>query len=263
MRSLPARGSRSSRWHRLADARHLYPAAIALFLAACVLLPKIAQDPRYHGFADQRQWLGIPHAADVLSNLAFALVGVVGIARLASAQRSRFAPATESGMWCVAVGLVGTAAGSAWYHLDPSNASLFWDRLPMTLVFAGVVGTALAQRVRGHPGRWGVSVLVVFGVASVVYWKLTGDLSLYVALQFGGIVMLLWLLVATDKKNDPFPWAWVIAWYALAKAAEALDWGIWDATHGLVAGHTLKHLLAAMAAAAALWPLVGQRRQAP
>ena len=249
----------TSRWRRLADARHLYPAAIALIIAACALLPKIAQDQRYHRFADQRSWLGIPQAADVLSNLAFALVGAVGIARLASGARTRFAPATESGMWCAAIGLVGTAAGSAWYHLNPSDASLFWDRLPMTLVFAAVVGTALSQRVPGHPGRWRLPVLVALGAGSALYWKLTGDLSPYVTLQAGGIVTLLWLLVATDNESDPFPWAWVIAWYGLAKAAEALDRGLWDATDGIVAGHTLKHLLAAAAGAAALWPLIKRR----
>lgn len=243
----------------ITDARHLYPAVIALIVAACVLLPAIAQNPTYHGFADQRRWLGIPHAADVLSNLAFALVGIIGLTRLASSGRPHFGPASEAGMWCTAAGLVGTAAGSAWYHLDPSNASLVWDRLPMTLVFAGVVGTALAQRVGGHPGRWGLPLLVAFGVASVVFWKATGNLAPYVVLQLGGIVALLTLLVATRNARDPFPWAWVIAWYALAKAAESADHVIWNATSGIIAGHTLKHLLAAAAGAAALWPLLGRR----
>src|ERR1044071_240917 len=113
---------------------------IAVFVAACVLLPRVAQDPTYHAFADERPWLGVPHAADVLSNLAFALVGLFAVARLVSHRRPRLGPATESGPWCVAIGLIGSALGSAWCHLEPSNASLFWDRLPMTLVFAGVIG---------------------------------------------------------------------------------------------------------------------------
>ena len=249
----------SMRRNRFGDARHVYPAAIALFFATCVLLPRIVQDSGYHGFADQRAWLGIPHAADVLSNLAFALVGVVAVARLLSARRTRFAPATESGMWCVAVGLLGTAAGSAWYHLEPSNASLFWDRLPMTLVFAGVLGAALAQRVPGAAARYGLPLLAALGAATVVYWKATGDLSPYMTLQLGGILMLLVLLVATRKGSDPFPWAWVIAWYALAKVLESFDRGIWDVTGGIVAGHALKHLAAAAASAAALWPLLVAR----
>ena len=215
----------------------------------------LLQDPVYHQFADQRQWLGVPNAADVLSNLAFALVGVVGVVRLASHRRLHFVPATEAGMWCIAVGLVLTAMGSAWYHLAPSNATLFWDRLPMTLVFAGVVGTALAQRVGSKVGHRSLAFLVPIGMASVVYWRITGDLSLYVALQLGGIGMLLLLLFISRRGEDPFPWAWVIAWYVLAKAAEAADKAIWDVTGGVIAGHTLKHLLAAAAVAAALWPL--------
>lgn len=215
----------------------------------------LLQDPIYHQFADQRHWLGVPNAADVLSNLAFALVGVVGAVRLCAHRRSHFAPETEAGMWCIVVGIIGTAMGSAWYHLAPSNATLFWDRLPMTLVFAGVLGTALAQRVGGKVGHRSLALLVPFGIASVVYWQATGDLSLYVALQLGGIGVLLLLLLMTRRADDPFPWTWVIAWYALAKAAEEADRAIWSVTGGVIAGHTLKHLLAAAAVAAALWPL--------
>jgi hypothetical protein len=228
---------------------------IALFVAACLLLPRIVQDTKYHGFADQRAWLGVPHAADVLSNLALALVGLIAIARLVSGRRRHFERAAESGIWCVATGLIGTAAGSAWYHLEPSNASLFWDRLPMTLVFAGVLGTALAQRVPGSAKRFGLPLLVALGAGTVVYWRMTGDLAPYVILQLGGIVMLLVLLVMTTNGSDPFPWAWVIAWYVLAKLFESFDRQIWDATGGIVAGHALKHVAAAAAGAAALWPL--------
>jgi hypothetical protein len=251
----------SRRSAAFAGVRHAYPAMIALFVLACVLLPRVVQDPQYHGFADQRAWLGVPHAADVLSNLAFALVGLIAIARLVFSRRPRFEPATESGLWCVAIGLIGTAAGSAWYHLEPSNASLFWDRLPMTLALAGVLGTALAQRVPGSAGRSGLPLLVALGAGTVVYWRMAGDLAPYVTLQLGGILMLLALLVLTSKGSDPFPWAWVIVWYALAKILESFDRQIWDATGGLVAGHALKHLAAASASAAALWPLLRPHRR--
>jgi len=255
--TIPAALSRSGRY--LTGGGAVYLAAITLAVLAWALLPAIAQNPSYHRFADQRHWLGVPNAADVLSNLAFALVGLAGAIRLAAPRRPRFSPAAEAGLWCIALGLIGTAMGSTWYHLAPSNASLVWDRLPMTLVFAGVLGTAIAQRVGNDAGRLSLALLVPLGIASVAYWKMTGDLSLYAALQLGGVGGLLLLMLLTRKGNDSIPWAWVLGWYALAKVAEFADQTIFEATRHLISGHTLKHLLAAAAGAAALWPLRARR----
>jgi hypothetical protein len=234
-------------------------AAIALIAVAWVLVPLIPQDPSYHGFADRRAWLGVPNAADVLSNLAFALVGVVGVARLLSQRRARFNTTSETGLWLVALGIIGAAIGSAWYHLSPTDATLFWDRLPMTIVFAGILGAAVAQRIGEPAGRWALAALPLAGIATVVYWKTTGDLSLYALLQLGGFVTLAALLAVGRDRGDPIPWRWVVVFYAAAKVAEAGDHAIWNATSGLVAGHALKHLLAAAAVAAALWPLARRR----
>jgi hypothetical protein len=224
-------------------------------LVAWTLMSRIAQDPAYHGFADQRSWLGIPNAANVLSNLAFLAVGFAGIVGLAAPRRPRFALATETGLWCIALGFVATAAGSAWYHLEPNNRTLVWDRLPMTVIFAGLLATALAQRISERIARAALIVLLPLGIASVLYWHITGDLSLYVAVQFGGIVALVALLALSRGRDDPFGWWWVLAAYALAKIAEAGDHVIWSATGGFVAGHTLKHLLAAVAGLVVLVPL--------
>jgi hypothetical protein len=223
---------------------------LALVPMAWAAMPALAQDPAYHLFADQRRWLGIPRAADVLSNIAFVLVGLAGVARLASRRRTRFSGATEAGLWCVALGFLCTGAGSAWYHLDPVDATLAWDRLAMTPVFAGVLGTAIAQRIGPNAARASLVALVLFGIASIAYWRLAGDLSLYVTFQAGAFVALVALLLATRRDDDPFPWWWIVGWYVLAKLFEAADYGIWDATRGTIAGHTLKHLAAAAAGAA-------------
>jgi hypothetical protein len=219
----------------------------------------IPQDQSYHLFADQRAWLGVPNAADVLSNLAFALVGIVGVAGLLSHRRARFGGTTEAGLWLIALGIIGTAIGSSWYHLNPTDATLFWDRLPMTIVFAGVLGAAAAQRLGEKVGRWALAVLPPLGIVSVAYWRSTGDLSLYALLQLAGFVTLAVLLVLGRDRGDPIPWLWVVVLYAAAKIAEAGDRVIWNATNGLVAGHALKHLLAAAAVAAALWPVLRRR----
>jgi hypothetical protein len=244
-----------AQWRRLTRGEKICLGVLLAALIAWALTSRIAQNPAYHGFADQRSWLGIPHAANVLSNLAFLAIGVVGVARLASPARARLGRATETALWSIALGFVATSIGSAWYHLEPNNATLVWDRLPMTLIFAGLLSAALAQRISEKLGAVGLAVLVPLGIASVLYWRVTGDLSLYVTLQFGGIVALVALLVLTPRNGDPFGWWWILAWYGLAKIAEAGDEIIWNATGELVAGHALKHLLAAVAGVAAFAPL--------
>jgi hypothetical protein len=234
-------------------------AAFALAFAAWALMPVMPQIQSYHQFADQRSWCGVPNAADVLSNLAFAFVGIFGVARLVSRRRVRFVPATEAGLWAIAIGIIATAFGSMWYHYNPTDATLVWDRLPMTIIFAGVLGAAAAQRLGNDIGQSVLAALLPIGVASVVYWNLTGDLSLYLAVQFGGIATLVLLLALTRSRDDPIPWLWLVACYVVAKVVEVEDRAIWDATGGAFAGHAVKHLIAAVACAAALWPLRSRR----
>jgi hypothetical protein len=155
----------------------------------------------------------------------------------------------------MAIGLLLTAAGSAWYHHAPDDVTLVWDRIPMTVVFAGMMAVVVAQRFSTSASPYVLVLMLVFGVASVLYWKYTGNLSPYIVVQFGSLAALLLIVVMRRGTGDPFPWTWVIVWYVLAKAAEFADGAIWRLTHELVAGHALKHVLAAAAAVAALWPL--------
>ena len=245
-------------WRNLSRGERICLVALAIVLVAWTLLPPVAQDQTYHAFADQRSWLGVRRAADVLSNLAFLVVGIYGLVRLVARDRVKMSPATEAGVACIALGFLLTAFGSGWYHLGPNDASLVWDRLPMTLAFAGVLGTAIAQRVGQNVARVAIAVLFELGVVSVFYWKFVGDLSLYILLQFGGIAALLAILFLTKRGDDPFPWWWLVGWYSLSKVLELADRTIWDATGELIAGHSLKHLTAAIAGAGLLYPL---RRQ--
>ena len=50
-----------------------------LALAALALVPPIPQDPKYHAFPDQRSFVEIPFALNVLSNALFLLVGAMGL----------------------------------------------------------------------------------------------------------------------------------------------------------------------------------------
>ncbi len=225
--------------------RHVV-AALAFAVLAWIALPAITQPQGYHHFADARPFAGIPNAADVLSNLAFVAVGLVGLWRLA---RTALAlnPAQRVSLAVLFAGFVLTGFGSGYYHWAPSDDTLFWDRLPMTIVFAGVFGAMLAGRVSERAGLAVLLVMVVTGPLTVVAWRVSGDLSPYAVVQFGGMLGVVALLLLVPRGDDPFDWWRLIAWYAASKAFEAADALVWTWTGGIVAGHALKHLAAAAA----------------
>lgn len=233
-------------------ARLAWLAALAIGVAAAVFafVPPIAQPQWYHDFADRRVLLGVPNFFDVLSNLAFVAVGVAGLARL---PRQAFIERRER--WPYAVffgGLVLTGFASAWYHLAPTDARLVWDRLGMSIVFAGFVAAALAERAGVRVGLAALAALLLAGPAAVLWWAATetagaGDLRAWGLLQFAPMLLLPlllgWTSARTSRGGD---WLAVLGLYALALALEWLDRIVFELT-GVVSGHTLKHLVAALA----------------
>lgn len=231
----PSSMTRQERWVAL----------MLLAMAGAWLLPAVQQPADYHDFADRRTLLGIANAGDVLSNAAFALAGLYGFIQLQRGRR-RLGPAVRASLHVFFAGLVLTALGSAYYHLEPNNATLALDRLPMTVAFAGVFGAVTAERVSTRSGFAALAVMLAIGLASVVYWKYTDNVAPYAVVQFGGIAGVVALLVATPRGAEALPWWGLIAWYALSKLVEAGDGAIWHASNAVVAGHLLKHLAAAM-----------------
>ena len=102
---------------------------MAVSLGGLLVLPPLTQDQSYHQFADQRTIFGIPNFWNVVSNLPFLAVGVAGL------RRFRNDPATV----VFFLGVLLTGVGSSYYHWDPNDDTLFWDRLPMTLSFAAIL----------------------------------------------------------------------------------------------------------------------------
>lgn len=223
-------------------------ATIAPWLAA-VLLPPLAQPQSYHDFADQRALWGIPHALNVVSNLAFVVVGGWGLRAIARGSTNFDAAGAARLAWLMMFcGVTLTGAGSAYYHLDPSDATLVWDRLPMALAFAGLVAGTLTDRAP----RFGAPMLIALvstALGSVVAWAISGDLVPYLAVQASYAATA---LLATALIRSPYTHAgWLIgalALYAGAIVCERLDRPIDVALGSAVSGHTLKHLLAAAAA---------------
>jgi len=219
------------------------------------LFPAIPQDEAYHGFADARVFLGVPNGLNVISNAFFLLVGILGIRFVFSdgAQRTgAFADPRERWPYFVFfVGVALTAFGSSYYHLNPNDHTLAWDRIPMTIGFMALVAAMLAEGTSVGPGVWLLFPLVALGAASVIYWDVTqsrgrGDLRPYALAQFGSLLLVL-LLIALfrPRYTRASDLAIALALYVLAKILEAADKPIFAAGH-IVSGHTLKHFAAAL-----------------
>lgn len=231
--------------------------ALALSAVAFVFsLAPIPQDPAYHRFADSRGLLGIAHAGDVLSNLAFLLAGTAGLWLSANVRTG--APPVQ--LLCYRVFFAGvalTAFGSMYYHLAPDNARLVWDRLPMAVSFMAFFASVLAELVSARLARALLGPLVVVGVASVLYWNATeqsgvGDLRAYALVQFLPMLLIPLLLVLYPRPRGYLKYIAALGvCYALSKLLEFADAEIFRMGE-LVSGHTLKHLFAALAPACLL-----------
>jgi hypothetical protein len=228
--------------------------------------PRISQDPAYHQFADHRTILGIPNALNVLSNLGFAGAGLYGLWLILSG-RATFRDQRERWPWLVLfVGVALTCLGSAWYHLDPSNHTLVWDRLPMAVGFMGLLAALVAERIDPRAGLLLLGPLVLAGLSSVLYWHFTeqagvGDLRPYYVVQFYPLIAIPMVLVLFPSTCTGAP-AYVVALaaYVAAKVAEKADQGVFQAA-GFVSGHTLKHLLAAAGICSLAWMLHHRRER--
>lgn len=195
----------------------------------------IVENPDYGDFADKRRILGVPNGADVLSNIPFLFIGAWGLFE------ARTAPE-----YVLFAGVLLTGFGSAFFHLFPlkadgttNKATLFWDRLPIALGFAGVMAMVAGEKL--------LVPLAILGAATVLIWRYAGVFWPYAFFQLFGalgtfVVVLVWF---RDRR-------WLIAGllaYGLAKIAEDNDARIFRLTHQTLSGHTLKHLLAALGAA--------------
>ena len=223
-----------------------------LAVAAAFLLPAMPQPLDYHHFADQRAAFGIGNFLDVVTNVAFLLAGLAGLVVVFSGRACFEFPVER---WPYAVFFLGvllTAAGSAWYHLSPDNETLFWDRLPMTIAFMGLLSSQIVDRVSVRAGLALLVPMLLVGMGSVVYWIVTeragaGNVLPYGILQGYSVVVL--LLMATlhrsryTRANDVY---FIFGWYVLAKVLESMDAEVLALGH-VVSGHSLKHVAAAAA----------------
>lgn len=250
---------------RRASARkYLLIAVAGIGIAAAALVQPIPQDLRYHMFADTRMLLSIPNFWNVVSNVPFVFAGAAGLLFAGSGLRDGLSPWLRPAYVVFFAGVLMTAFGSVWYHLAPDNRTLVWDRLPMTLAFMGLFTIIIGEHVSAPRARKLLLPLLIAGALSVAYWTMTealgrGDLRPYALVQFLPIVLipLILLMYRSQFDRTAFIW-WAVALYAASKLLEHYDHSIF-ALGGVISGHSLKHIVAAMAPAVLLYGFAARR----
>lgn len=220
-------------------------ASIVVISFVCLFFLKpIPQDLAYHLFADNRKILGISNFFDVVSNLPFFFVGLFG-----SLTIIKHWGISQSWSWLILfVAVLLVSLGSAYYHLSPENKTLTWDRLPMAVAFMALFVIVLTDYVNNRLEKWLLLPMCLLGVFSVIYWHLTDDLRIYAWVQFVSMALLLIIIFVykpTNLRNSYLVFAFFF--YMLSKIAEYFDRQFFELCAQILSGHTIKHLLAAIA----------------
>lgn len=238
-------------------------AAVIAFLLVAVLVGLVSNAPvgqfdGYHRLADARPLLGIPNFWNVASNLPFLVVSLMGLALL------RRRPPGASPAWATLFGATALVSfGSAYYHLDPRDATLVWDRLPMGLAFMGLLAAIIVEHSDERRKRAAQRLLLpmlALSIGAVYWWRFTGDLSLWIWIQLAptlATALAVALLPAQYTHRRYYLYA--LACYAAAKGFELGDHQFLQWSGGLLSGHSLKHLAAA-AAVAWLYAMLKKRQ---
>lgn len=209
----------------------------------------LADRAEYFNFADKRSIAFIQNIGDVLSNLPFLFIGLWGLWVIR--QNKVLGKNYFFALNTIAIGTILTCFGSIYFHLNPTRETLFWDRLPMTLGFSGLIILIFTDRFNQKVSlKLNILFFIFIFISSmtVVGWNnelLT--LRPYLLVQLGSLLFSFLALILTPSnviKNTYLLIA--IAFYILAKITEIYDLEIFNRL-SFVSGHSLKHLLAAAA----------------
>ena len=217
---------------------------LAPLLYLLFLHDSIPQDKGYHLFADVRTCLGVNNFGNVASNLAFLVVGITG---LLWCYRNLKTGARLS--WMVFfVGVALVFAGSGYYHARPNDDTLVWDRLPMTLSFMALFTALVSEHLGAQHERALLIPALVIGMASVFWWRHADDLRFYIWVQLAPLLAIPFVLAMfPGRYSHRWYMLFGLSFYGLAKIAEYYDKETYALTSLFVSGHSVKHLLAAMA----------------
>ena len=192
-----------------------------------LLTNKITVPQGYHDFVDKRSFLRIPNFLDVISNLAILLPALYLL-------QTRKNKSLLSNLLILHISLLAITSG--YYHLNPSDKTVFWDIMSIAtgsmIVLLIIMNTTTEYNL----------LLYIFAVFSIIYWKYTGDLRLYLLIYIG---VPFYIIAKYYKNNNLRVYLFIMIFCnILVWLTEFNDHYIYKITNNLVSGHTLKHIFA-------------------
>ena len=186
---------------------------------------KIPLPLEYHNFADQRSFLGIPNTMNVISNIAILIPAIY----LLQIRKNK---STISNLLILHLVLLSVA--SSYYHWNPSDETIFWDILMIAV-------TIMLVTIIISDTEYGI-ILYGLGIMSILYWRYTGDLRLYILILIG---VPLYIVFKYHKNSElrNYLIVFVIA-NILLRLTEHNDHLVYQITGNQISGHTLKHVFA-------------------
>lgn len=218
---------------------------------AVVTQGPIPQDASYHLFVDEREIWSIPNFWNVVTSIPFAIAGLLGIVKLSTPEKLKFLHENTAAYILLFVGTLLVSFGSVYYHLEPNNQTLVWDRLPMSIAFMALFSIVISEFLSVRSGRALLLPLMLTGILSVLYWHFgenqgNGDLRFYAFVQFYPMIALfIMLLCFRSSYTHVQAYWWLLLAYIMAKFFEHFDAEVYRSL-GFISGHSLKHLTAAL-----------------
>ena len=199
------------------------------------ILNKIPLSKGYHNFADKRTYLGIPNFFNVISNIAILIPAIYLITK----QKKN---SLLSNLLIIHIILLAIA--STYYHLNPSDDTIFWDI--MMIATTSIIVLIMFTNYTDFKGL----LLYLLGIFSIIYWKYEGDLRPYISILIG---VPLYIIIKYYKNISLRNYIYIIIIAnILLRLSEHHDHTIYKITNNQISGHTLKHIFSGIG----IWYLV-------
>ncbi|XP_010242820.1 PREDICTED: uncharacterized protein LOC104587065 [Nelumbo nucifera] len=227
---------------------NIWGVSIASLVVLMIVTPRIPQPQAYHDFADQRNFFGIPNTLDVVSNVPFLIAGIIGLVVCYRGNYFRLSLQGELLAWTIFyISMAAVGLGSGYYHLQPNDPRLVWDRVPMSVALASVLAIFIIERVDEKKGTMSIIPLIMAGLGSILYWRIFRDVRLYILFQLlSCLAIAAMAILLPPMYTHSIYWLWAGVFFLIGKIGELADQQIYDLTRQVIGGHTLKHLGLAM-----------------